>query len=118
MNKEKINKAKKIRRHKRTRAKVIGSASRPRLSVFRSNKELYLQLIDDSRGLTLASASNKELTKSKKTKIEQAFESGKSLAKKALAKNIKKAVFDRGCYKYHGRTEAAASGAREGGLEF
>lgn len=118
MNKEKANKLKQSRRHGRVRAKVSGTSSKPRLNVFRSNKGLYLQLIDDTKGVTLIGADTCELKKAKKTKVEQAFELGKLLAEKALAKNIKKVVFDRGSYKYHGRTESAANGAREGGLEF
>ena len=118
MNKEKENKLKQAKRHKRVRAKVKGSSLRPRLSVFRSNKGLFLQLIDDDKSITLVSADVKELKKSKSSKTDNAFELGKVLAQKALAKNIKKAVFDKGGYRYHGRVEAVAKGARESGLEF
>ena len=110
------------RRHGRVRAKVSGSALRPRLSVFRSNRGMFLQLIDDERGVTMASASTLELRSAsgaqEKGKINQSQELGKLLAKKAIDKKISKVVFDRGSYKYHGRVKAAADGAREGGLEF
>lgn len=105
-----------IRRHNRVRAKVSGTADVPRLNVFRSNKGLFIQLIDDQAGKTLISISEAEI-KTGKTKIEKAKEAGKLAAKKALEKNIKKVVFDRGGYQYHGRTQAVAEGAREGGLE-
>lgn len=118
MNKVKENNNRKERRHGRVRAKVSGTGARPRLSVFRSNKGLYLQLIDDSKGATIVSVHTKELDATKGSKVEQAFLMGKAIAEKALAKNIKQVVFDRGSYKYHGRTEAVAQGAREGGLEF
>lgn len=118
MNKVKENNNRKERRHARVRAKISGTGARPRLSVFRSNKGFFLQLIDDLKGVTLASVHTKESAAAKGTKVEQAFLLGKALAAKALAKNIKEVVFDRGSYKYHGRTEAVAKGAREGGLEF
>ena len=118
MNRQKENKTKQVRRHNRVRAKVKGTSDRPRLSVFRSNKGLYLQLIDDIKAVTLASAYTKELKSSKAAKIDQAFELGKLIAKKASEKKISKVVFDRGSYKYHGRVESVAKGAREGGLEF
>jgi len=123
------NKAKNIqqsRRHARVRAKVKGTASRPRLSVYRSNRGMFLQLIDDASGKTLASAGLKEVKASlpagKKGEVagKQAAsqELGKLIAKKALDKKIAQAVFDRGSYKYHGRVKAAAEGARAGGLKF
>lgn len=105
-----------IRRHNRVRAKVSGTAETPRLNVFRSNKGLFIQLIDDVSGKTLASVNDAEI-KAGKTKVEKAKEAGKMIAKKAQEKNIKKVVFDRGGYQYHGRTQAVAEGAREGGLE-
>ncbi len=105
-----------IRRHNRVRAKVSGTAETPRLNVFRSNKGLFIQLIDDVSGKTLASVNDAEI-KAGKTKVEKAKEAGKIIAKKAQEKNIKKVVFDRGGYQYHGRTQAVAEGAREGGLE-
>jgi len=106
-----------LRRHNRVRAKVSGTAEIPRLNIFRSNKGLFIQLIDDVAGNTLASVKDAEVTTGK-TKVEKAKEAGKIIAKKAQEKNIKKAVFDRGGYQYHGRTQAVAEGAREGGLEF
>lgn len=113
MQKSKLKKRK--IRHKRLRAKIIGTAKCPRLSVFRSNKHIFLQLIDDEKGKTLLSADDRNLTK-KLTKTEKARETGKQLAKLALTKKIKKIFFDRGGYKYHGRIQAVAEGAREGGL--
>ena len=104
------------RRHRRIRAKVIGTKERPRLSVFRSNQHIYVQLIDDSKGQTLASFDDRKIKKGKK--VEKAKEIGLAIAKKALEKKIKKAVFDRGGYKYHGQVKAVAEGAREGGLVF
>src|SRR3989344_1734514 len=99
-------------RHARVRAKVSGESSRPRLSVFRSNKHIYAALIDDITGHTLLAISDKKLTAGvKKTKTEEAFATGGSLAAKALKKNIKKVVFDRGGYLYHGRVKALAEGA-------
>jgi len=111
---------KRIRRHKRVRAKVFGTAQVPRLCVFRSNKHIYAQLIDDEKGKTLVAASDLEIKYKKKkiTKNEKALEVGKLIAKKAMEKKIKKVVFDRGGYKYHGRVKALAEGAREGGLIF
>lgn len=99
------------RRRARIRAKLKGTKNRPRLSVFRSNKHIYAQLIDDLEGETLAAASGG-------ADISAAAEVGKDLAKKALKSGIKKIVFDRGGYKYHGRVKAVAEAAREGGLEF
>jgi large subunit ribosomal protein L18 len=116
--KEKIKK--RLRRKKRIRAKVFGTKERPRLSVFRSAKHIYAQLIDDKENKTLISASDLELEKSKMKlkKIEKAREVGKLIAKKAKNLKIEKVVFDRGGYKYHGRIKALAEGAREGGLRF
>ena len=110
---------KRYRRHKRVRAKIFGTKEVPRLSVFRSAKHIYGQLINDEKGQTLISASDLELRRKKgKTKVEKAREVGKLIAKKALAKKIEKVVFDRGGYAYHGRVKALAEGAREGGLKF
>lgn len=103
-------------RHRRIRAKVAGTKDKPRLSVFRSNKHIFLQLINDENGKTLISASDLKIKK-KGTKTEIAREIGKKLAELAKTKKIKKVVFDRGGYKYHGRIKAAAEGAREGGLK-
>ncbi|NOQ68266.1 50S ribosomal protein L18 [Patescibacteria group bacterium] len=116
-NKEIVKRQVKTRRHKRVRSKIIGTKETPRLSLFRSNKGLFVQLINDDLGVTLASASEKEI-KEKKTKTDAAKEVGKLIAKKAQEKNISKVVFDRGGYKYHGRTKAVAEGAREEGLVF
>ena len=110
----KTKKQKKIARHKRVRAKIIGTTKRPRVSVFKSNKHFYIQLVDDSIGKTLASVSDREI-KSKKNK---AGDLGKLLAKKAFDMGIKVVVFDRAGYKYHGAVSSIASGAREGGLKF
>ena len=120
MNQEKAKKAKQTKRHRRVRAKVQGTAYMPSLSVFKSNKGFYLQLIDDDAdtGKTLVSANMKEVKKGKKKKSEKAFELGKVLAEKAQEKKIKKVVFDKGSYRYHGQIKAVAEGAREGGLDF
>ena len=117
MDKNKEKNQRQARRHARVRSKVSGSAAFPRLSVFRSNSGLFLQLIDDAAGRTLASASSKEIKKAG-NKTEVSREVGKLLAEKAAAKKIAAVVFDRGSYKYHGRVKAAAEGAREGGLNF
>lgn len=108
------------KRKKRNRTKLSKVSDRLRLSVFRSNKHIYAQIIDDKKRTTLVSANNGELkAKSKKlTKQESAKEVGLLLAKKAKKKKIVKVYFDRGGYKYHGRVKALASGAREGGLDF
>ena len=106
------------RRHRRVRGKVIGTAERPRLAVFRSNRGIEAQLIDDAEGKTLAAASWLQLKKFKGNKIEQATEVGRLLAKNAKGAGLDKVVFDRGGYLYHGRVRALAEGAREGGLEF
>lgn len=109
-------KIKRDMRHKRVRAVVVGTSLRPRLSVFRSLNYIYAQLIDDSKGVTLASASSYKLNKNGKTENSEAV--GKEIATKAKALNVSKVVFDRGGYKYHGRVKALAEGARAGGLEF
>ena len=101
----------------RIRTKISGTSSRPRLSVFRSNKEIYCQLINDLDGTTLVASSSKEVGVSG-TKSEQAKAVGKKIAEKALAENISSIVFDRGGYLYHGRVKALADGARESGLQF
>lgn len=102
-------------RAKRTRARISGTKERPRLSVKRSLKHIYAQLIDDKNGITLVSASDKEIT-TKGKPVEIAKEVGKKLAEKAVATGLKEAVFDRGAYRYHGRVAALADGAREGGI--
>jgi len=116
MNSQKILNKIRIRRKKRTRAKIFGTADKPRLSIFRSNRYTYVQLIDDQTGKTLAGASTKEI-KEKKKKTEQAEQLGGLIAKKATEKHIKKVVFDRGKYKYHGRIRAVAEAARKAGLQ-
>ena len=115
----KNKKEKNIRRKIRTRAKVQGTKERPRLSVFRSTRYFYAQVIDDEKAITLVSVSEKELDKDKKfKKIDKAKELGFLLGKKALKKNIKAVRLDRGSYRFHGRVKAFAQGAREGGLQF
>lgn len=106
------------RRHARVREKVKGTAARPRLVVFRSNKNIEAQIIDDVKGVTLASSSSTALKLANGGNIEAAKVVGADLAKKALAKDITKVVFDRGGYDYHGRVAALADAAREGGLQF
>ena len=107
---------KKIRRHKRIRARIFGTKEKPRLSVFKSNKHIFAQLIDDDEGKTLVSASDLKMKKNKKANA--ALEVGKLIAAKAKELKIETVVFDRGGYKYHGSIKAVAEGAREGGLKF
>ena len=107
---------KRRRRHRRVRGKVHGSAGRPRLCVFRSNKGIYAQVIDDDAGTTLAAASTLGLGSG--TKSERAAEVGKLVAQRAREAGIEKVVFDRGGFAYHGRIAAVATAAREAGLEF
>ncbi len=108
-----------VRRHKRVRSKVSGTAERPRLVVFRSNRGIEAQLVDDASGRTVASASHLGLPKSfKGDKSAQAEAVGKALAAAAKKAGIEACVFDRGGYLYHGRVKALADGAREGGLKF
>lgn len=120
----KIKKDKKIARHKRLRARISGTKSCPRLSVFRSLRYLHIQLIDDAAGHTLLGMSDKDIiaaakkSKQKLTKQSMATELGKAVAKKALELKIKKVVFDRGGFAYHGRIKSLADGARDGGLKF
>jgi large subunit ribosomal protein L18 len=109
--------ARRIKIRKRIRKTVNGTASRPRLSVFRSNKEIYAQVINDVDGVTIASASSREL-KSNSPKVEAAKEVGKAVAEKAKAAGVETVSFDRGGYLYHGRVLSLAEGAREGGLKF
>ncbi len=110
------------RRHRRVRKRVIGTSQRPRLNVFRSLKHIYAQVIDDTRGHTLAAVStlDPELRDKVKdrTKAEQAKLVGELLAKRALERGVKEVAFDRGGYRYHGRVKSLAEAAREGGLEF
>ena len=106
-----------LRRRRRVRAKVRGSAERPRISVFRSNRGIFAQLIDDDSGRTLASVSWTEAELRSLSPLEQAKRAGDLLAKRASEAGIGEAVFDRGGYQYHGRVQALAEGAREGGLK-
>jgi large subunit ribosomal protein L18 len=107
-----------IRIKNRIRKVISGTAAKPRLSVFRSNKEISVQLIDDVSGKTLAAISSKGLKDAKGTKIEVAAVVGKALAEKASKAGIENIAFDRNGYLYHGRVKALADGAREGGLKF
>ena len=118
VNKPDSNKAR-IRRHARVRGKISGTAECPRLNVFRSNCNIYAQLIDDVKGVTLVSASSveKEFGQAKGNK-EEARKVGELIAKRAADKKITEVVFDRGGYIYHGRVKELAEGAREGGLKF
>ena len=111
----KITRRAKIKR--RIRKKITGTSLMPRLSVFRSNKQIYAQIIDDSTGKTLISATSFNNKTAKGTKIEQAAVVGKEVAKKAIKAGIEKAVFDRNGYLYHGRVKSLADSAREGGLK-
>ena len=106
------------RRHRRVRGKVSGTADRPRLAVFRSNRGIFAQLIDDDARRTLAAASWLGLKSQSGNKTDQAAEVGKALATAAVQAGISTCVFDRGGYLYHGRVKALAEGAREGGLQF
>ena len=107
-----------MRRHRRVRGKVSGTAERPRLVVFRSNRGIFAQLVDDASARTLASAGWTTLGKAPGSKTEQATAVGKALAEAAKKAGIERCVFDRGGYLYHGRIKALAEGAREGGLQF
>lgn len=111
--------AARIKRHKRVRKNISGTAERPRLNVYRSLNHIYAQIIDDTKGVTLVAASTLDKDFSGNGgNIEAAEKIGKAIAEKALAAGIKKVVFDRSGYVYHGRVAALANGAREGGLEF
>lgn len=109
---------KRIKRHKRVRAKIQGTSNVPRFCVFRSNKYIYGQLIDDEKGKTIIQLNDKDLKLKVKGKIAKAKTLGKAIAEKAKEKKVGKVVFDRAGYKYHGRVKAVADGAREGGLSF
>ena len=106
------------KRHQRVRNKISGTAECPRLNVFRSNTNIYAQLIDDVAGVTLASASSQDQSVEKSNKIDQAKSVGKLIAERGVEKGLKRVVFDRGGYLYHGRIKALADAARENGLEF
>jgi len=117
---KKTRNAARKKRHGRVRSRVTGTAERPRLNVFRSNKHIYAQLIDDLNGVTIASAStqDKELSLEATSNIEAAGKVGELLAKRAQDKDVETVVFDRGGYLYHGRVKALAEAAREAGLKF
>jgi len=116
----KIKGLKRLRREKRVRARIFGTAKKPRLTVFRSLKNIYAQLIDDTKSRTLVASSSLELKKNKSGYKNKNIphEVGKDLAQKAQAKKIKEVVFDRGGYMFHGQVKALAQGAKEGGLKF
>jgi large subunit ribosomal protein L18 len=109
---------KRLRRRRRVRARLRGTAERPRLSVFRSNRGVFAQLIDDDRGATVAAASWTEAAVRDLDSLEQAKRVGELLAERAKQAGVEGCVFDRGGYRYHGRVSAVAEGAREGGLRF
>ena len=129
----KIKREKRLRRKARVRAKISGTSERPRLCVFKSNKHIYAQLIDDKKGQTLIAASDQDYyppkvpakgrrvkggSKGKESKVAIASEVGKLIAKKAIKNKFEKVVFDKAGYRYQGRVKALAEGAREGGLKF
>ncbi|MDT3960123.1 50S ribosomal protein L18 [Staphylococcus kloosii] len=117
----KIDKNKvRLKRHARVRTKLSGTAEKPRLNVYRSNKHIYAQIIDDVKGVTLAQAStqDKDIASESTTKVDLSAKVGESIAKKASDKGVTAIVFDRGGYLYHGRIKALAEAARENGLEF
>jgi len=115
---QKRQKMRRLRLKQRIRNKIHGTPERPRLSVYRSNQHIYAQLIDDTKGITLAAASSLEDGIAEGKPVEVSREVGKRLASKALEAGVQLAVFDRNGYKYHGRVQALAEGAREGGLVF
>ena len=108
--------ARRLKRRRRVRAKVVGTSERPRISVFRSNRGIFAQLVDDEAGRTLAAVNWTEADLRSLKPMEQANAAGKLLAERAKAVGVERAVFDRGGYQYHGRVRALAEGAREGGL--
>ena len=108
--------AARLKRRRRVRAKIVGTAERPRISVFRSNRGIFAQLIDDSAGRTLAAVTWTEADLRGLGRMEQAGKAGELLAQRAQAAGVQTAVFDRGGYQYHGRVKALADGVREGGL--
>ena len=118
MIKKEANNVARLRRHKRVRNKVSGTAECPRLNVFRSNSQIFAQIIDDVKGATLVSSSSLTLKLENGGNVETASKVGEDIAKKALAAKIKTVVFDRSGYIYHGRVKALAEAAREAGLEF
>lgn len=114
----KVKRNKTIRRQKRTRAKIVGIAGKPRVSVFRSLQHIRVQAIDDIKHKTILAASDKELKAKKGTKTELALAVGELMGKKLVDKKITSIVFDRGAYKYHGRVKALAEGIRKAGVKF
>ncbi|HXS34830.1 MAG TPA: 50S ribosomal protein L18 [Solirubrobacterales bacterium] len=112
------NRQRRLRRRRRVRARVTGTTQRPRLSVYRSNRGVFAQLIDDGKGHTVAAVNWIEPELRKLTASEQAKKAGELLAERAKAAGVETCVFDRGGYQYHGRVKALAEGAREGGLVF
>jgi len=112
----KVKQYQNTRLKRRLHGRVLGTAERPRLSVFRSTKHIFAQIVDDEKGVTLAGITDKDMAGDNKTARAQA--AGQELAQRALKKKVKKVVFDRGGYAYHGRVKALADGARAGGLEF
>ena len=122
MDRQKVKRRRQLRRRRHVRKRIVGTAERPRLTVFRSNKHIYAQLIDDLAGKTLAAAATHggELTEAAPSggNVKAAVEVGKKLAEEAKSKGISKAAFDRGHYRYHGRVKALADAARAGGLQF
>jgi large subunit ribosomal protein L18 len=122
MDHQKAKRKQQLRRRQHVRRRVQGTAVRPRLTVFRSNKHIYAQLIDDSQGVTLAAACSLAIKEGDKASyggnLKGAVAVGQKIAEQAKAKGIAKAAFDRGHYKYHGRVKALADAAREGGLQF
>ena len=110
--------ARRLKRRRRVRAKIHGTAERPRISVFRSNRGIFAQLIDDDAGRTLAAVNWTESSLRSLSSMDQARRAGELLADRAKAAGVETAVFDRGGYQYHGRVKALADGAREGGLTF
>jgi large subunit ribosomal protein L18 len=112
------NRQRRLKRLRRVRARVNGTAERPRLSVYRSNKGIFAQLVDDTKGQTLAAVNWIEPELRKLTASEQAKKAGELLAERAKSAGVESCVFDRGGYQYHGRVKALAEGAREGGLAF
>ena len=114
----KTKEATRLKRRRRVRAKITGTAERPRISVFRSNRGIFAQLVDDDSGRTLASVNWTESDLRSLKPMEQASRAGAVLAERAKAAGVESVVFDRGGYRYHGRVKALADGAREGGLAF
>lgn len=117
MDKNKIKLVHRKMRHSRVRAKIVGTAKKPRISVFRSNNNFFVQFVDDESGKTLISNSSDDLKKFKGKKIEEAKAIGEALAEKAKKAGINEAVFDRGGYKFHGRVKALADGLRSAGIK-